>query len=227
MSKRKSVLFPIKTNGSPFLFFCKALDAQFPECEPFNEAAHIVEIILFWAGVSILGIFAVELLCLLVAFREYFFTRIFYVVDLVIVGGSLALEIRFSDKKELADLLAVLIVVRCWRFVRIVHGIVASVKERQAEEIAEIKKLALQKDLLKGHLVYVCARKMQLEHILDKNGVERLNKGEKMEPGVLTYEDMERLKEVNEEYDTNFEKGLIGKGIEGKTIDLTDDEEKK
>ena len=63
-------------------------------CDPHKyHTAHSVHEALFWTSVAILLIFAVELLVLIVALGLHFFRNRLYVLDFVVVGSSLGLEL--------------------------------------------------------------------------------------------------------------------------------------
>ena len=103
-------------------------------CDPHaHHGIHITEEILFWMTVVILGLFEVELLLLIYLLGPIkFFKQFLYVLDLVIVSASLALELSLQyigDNTVAAVLPELLIVFRVWRFVRIGHGLVASAHE--------------------------------------------------------------------------------------------------
>ena len=98
-------------------------------CDPHaHETVHVLHEVLFWFSTAILAVFAVELLGLLVVFRLNFFRTPLYVLDLVVVVTALAFEITLKGQTD-GDLAATFIFVRLWRFVRVGHGLYASVHE--------------------------------------------------------------------------------------------------
>jgi len=102
-------------------------------CDPHkHHGAHVTHECLFWITISILSLFQAELLFLIYLLGMHFFKVPLYVFDLVIVTISLVLELvfHFYLYPEVTDTLpGILIIVRCWRFVRIGHGLVVSTYE--------------------------------------------------------------------------------------------------
>lgn len=74
--------------------------------------------------VSVLCIFFIEQILHLVAFGEAFFTKFWYVMDLVIVSISLICETVLEDKAE--DWLALFIVLRLWKVVAFIFDLCLS-----------------------------------------------------------------------------------------------------
>ena len=113
---------------------------------------HSVHLGLFWTSVSILCIFNVELLALVAAYRSLFFHNVMYAFDFIIVNASLFLEVYIHIIHHDGDAsndatYGILILVRCWRFVRIGHGIFEStekhetkVQEHIKEQVRELKR---------------------------------------------------------------------------------------
>ncbi|KAG6541985.1 hypothetical protein Mapa_016622 [Marchantia paleacea] len=89
---------------------------------------------LYWISISILSILAVNVVGLLVAFGTAFFRHPGYVLDLVVVGTALLLEI-FLD----SDTVGLLIVLTLWRIVRVAHGIFEVTDEAWEKEIETFK----------------------------------------------------------------------------------------
>lgn len=79
-----------------------------------NNGFRVAEKVLFALSVTILCIFALEILGLLFAFSWKFFKHPLYVSDLVIIVAALVLEIVL--KEELSSLL---VITRVWRLIRI------------------------------------------------------------------------------------------------------------
>jgi len=100
-----------------------------------NHAVHMAEEVLFFFTISILATFMIELLVLMAALTpRIFFKQAFYVLDLFVVAGSLALELSFHIVSEdtLASLSGILVLARIWRFLRIGHGLVEATHEYAA-----------------------------------------------------------------------------------------------
>eukprot|EP00747_Dinoflagellata_sp_TGD_P038517 gnl/TRDRNA2_/TRDRNA2_139720_c0_seq1.p1 gnl/TRDRNA2_/TRDRNA2_139720_c0~~gnl/TRDRNA2_/TRDRNA2_139720_c0_seq1.p1 ORF type:complete len:233 (+),score=48.79 gnl/TRDRNA2_/TRDRNA2_139720_c0_seq1:2-700(+) len=75
------------------------------------------------ASVSVLFVFAAQILLLMLAYGCAFFKNFFFLLDAVVVGGALILELGFSSSK--ASLAVVLL---SWRLGRIIHGLVSTVE---------------------------------------------------------------------------------------------------
>jgi hypothetical protein len=107
-------------------------------CDPYKyPAVHTTHIVLRVTTVIILSIFMVELSILMAACGvKKFFTSLFYVLDLVVVSVSLALEIVFLtlDESQVELIVGLLVLSRLWRFVRIGHGIFATTYELSSKE---------------------------------------------------------------------------------------------
>lgn len=112
-------------------------------CDNHNHhAVHVVHTVLFWATISILSVFMLELIVLMIVLGFHHFTRHhLYVLDLIIVGLSLILEITFEliDEDNIASLVGLLIIGRIWRFVRIGHGLFATTLEVSLHKVEELE----------------------------------------------------------------------------------------
>lgn len=112
---------------------------------------HTTHIVLRITTLVILSIFFIELFLVMAACGlRAFFSKFFYVLDLIIVTVSLVLEILFItlDESELELLLGLLILGRLWRFVRIGHGIFATTYELSMKELHEREKYAKKLEVL-------------------------------------------------------------------------------
>eukprot|EP00563_Minutocellus_polymorphus_P019660 CAMPEP_0197715138 /NCGR_PEP_ID=MMETSP1434-20131217/361_1 /TAXON_ID=265543 /ORGANISM="Minutocellus polymorphus, Strain CCMP3303" /LENGTH=341 /DNA_ID=CAMNT_0043299161 /DNA_START=63 /DNA_END=1088 /DNA_ORIENTATION=+ len=91
------------------------------------DGVHMAHTALFFTTITILTIFMIELILLIVCLKpRVFFRKSFYVLDLLVVSVSLSLESLFyaADDETLQSLIGVIVLARCWRFVRIGHGLV-------------------------------------------------------------------------------------------------------
>lgn len=92
-------------------------------CDPHKyDGVHTAHTALFFTTITILSIFMIELILLIVCLKpRVFFRKSFYVLDLFVVSVSLALESFFyaADDETLQSLIGVIVLARCWRFVRI------------------------------------------------------------------------------------------------------------
>ena len=128
-------------------------------CDDHQHAAiHSLHTVLFSMTIAILGIFLLELSLLIICLKpKVFFRKPFYVLDLVVVTTSLALELGFyfSNNEAVAELAGLLIFARLWRFVRIGHGIIEVTNEYHGQKHGKI-------------IQY----NKQLEELLVKNGID-------------------------------------------------------
>ena len=92
-------------------------------CDPHKyDGVHTTHTALFFTTITILSIFMIELILLIVCLKpRIFFRKSFYVLDLFVVSVSLGLESFFyaADDETLQSLIGVIVLARCWRFVRI------------------------------------------------------------------------------------------------------------
>ncbi|CUG90888.1 Hypothetical protein, putative [Bodo saltans] len=89
---------------------------------------HVTEAVLKWLSKSIIFAFAAELLVLIAALRVHFFRNKMYVLDLLIVGVSIIVDWTVSSNQPSVQLV---VIVRCWRFARILHGVGSSVHDTE------------------------------------------------------------------------------------------------
>lgn len=112
-------------------------DHKYPE-------VHVMHSVAFAASATILCIFEVELLALLCALGMPFFKNPLYILDIVVVTASLVLDFHLHLGTAVTgeSSATILIVARCWRFVRIMHGAMVSSHERDMEKLKETLELA-------------------------------------------------------------------------------------
>eukprot|EP01117_Protostelium_nocturnum_P002149 TRINITY_DN12792_c0_g1_i2.p1 TRINITY_DN12792_c0_g1~~TRINITY_DN12792_c0_g1_i2.p1 ORF type:complete len:271 (+),score=70.86 TRINITY_DN12792_c0_g1_i2:16-828(+) len=107
-----------------------------------SHRIHKVEAVLKYTSWSILFVFAIEVFILLLAFGWRFFTHPLYVIDLLIVTAAIIVEVIFHEEFS-----GYLVILRLWRLLRIVHGIVTTLEERHSEQVKReslLKKRVLQ-----------------------------------------------------------------------------------
>jgi len=113
-------------------------------CDPHKyDTVHMVHELCFWITICVLSTFLLELMGLMLALRGGFWKNSWYVLDLVIVVVTLSIE--WGDRLEFThvfDTAKVLILARCWRFVRIGHGLIAETHEAGERELHHSKKHA-------------------------------------------------------------------------------------
>lgn len=96
-----------------------------------------------------------ELFALMAAISPcVFFRHVWYTLDFFIIAISLALEASFKaiDDDQLATYVGALVLFRCWRFVRISHGLIEATAEVTAQKYEKIVKIAEElEDLMVEH----------------------------------------------------------------------------
>lgn len=91
-------------------------------------------------SITILCLFALELILLLIALGWRFFANFFYVLDTVVIAVSLWAEINAYRNHHLAEeALPLLIILRVWRFARIFHGVGIVVHDREERHIEDLQ----------------------------------------------------------------------------------------
>jgi len=112
-----------------------------PGCEDHKwETVHIIHECCFFITVAVLSTFLVELLMLMYIELGHFWQTPLYVLDLVIVVGTLSLEyFHRSDLAHEFDPVKILILARCWRFIRVGHGLVVETHEHGEKEANHLK----------------------------------------------------------------------------------------
>ena len=123
-----------------------------PHQYPYIEIWHTA---LFSITMTILCIFIIELLTMMVVLKpSMFFSKVFYVIDLIVVTVSIILEAVFfaNGEEVLRAITGIIIFARCWRFIRIGHGLIDITQEyadlRNEKKIHYTKRL---EELLREH----------------------------------------------------------------------------
>jgi len=104
--------------------------------EESEEWVLLIKHSLEYLSLAILFSFALEMVLLFIAFDFSFFLHPFYLIDSIIIGLSLFIDLYL--KEAIGEFL---IVFRFWRIIRVVHSIVATEEERHAETKREKRKL--------------------------------------------------------------------------------------
>ena len=100
---------------------------------------HLAIQILHYTSIVILGLFLIEIVVKLYAFGLDFFHHKLEVFDAIVVIVSFALDIAYSGNMDAWDAIGLLVLLRLWRVVRIVNGIVLSVKIEMDEKMHHLK----------------------------------------------------------------------------------------
>lgn len=119
-------------NDSHDLSLCVAL-VEAGQCSSSFDLSESWEF-LYWIGIGVLCVLALNLLGLLIAFGLSFFRHPGYVLDLLVVATALCLEI-FLDT-ETAGLLVIL---NLWRIVRVAHGVFEVTDEAWEKKIQQLE----------------------------------------------------------------------------------------
>ena len=118
------------------------------------QRVHVTHNVLFWITIAILFTFEVEFSLLIYLLGPTkFFHQVMYMVDLIIVSTSLALELTFHlrSNNDVDILPGILIIFRLWRFVRIGHGLVESTYEMHLSKMhLALDYIDLLEEILKG-----------------------------------------------------------------------------
>lgn len=111
------------------------------ECIPFGSYEGINPGVVFhYLSLVILSIFILEFLLKLIAFRMKFFTHRFEVFDACIVLLSFVLDVASIVDEEGFEVIAQLVILlRLWRIVRVVNGIILSSKSQNDNALHEAK----------------------------------------------------------------------------------------
>jgi len=113
-----------------------------------NHRLEHAEHVLHWFSFAIVVTFAVEIFFLIIAYGFAFFTKPLYVLDFVVVTVTIAVDIVAGQLGEVVGSL-VLLILRMWRLVRIIHGTFLAAEERlkHAEEEWEQEKFRLEAEI--------------------------------------------------------------------------------
>merc|ERR1712093_958419 len=68
-----------------------------------------------------------------------FYRNFFYTADFVVVSAAIALEIALMSKPELQDIIALIMLIRVWRIVRIGHGLYTTTHEAEHKHAGELE----------------------------------------------------------------------------------------
>ncbi|XP_053557696.1 voltage-gated hydrogen channel 1 [Bombina bombina] len=108
----------------------EAVEEKIPEIVP--EVFH-------YMSVSVLAFFILEILVKLYAFRLEFFHHKFEVFDAVIVIISFVIDVVFIARHEEFSAVGLLILLRLWRVVRIINGVIVSIKAKSEEKVGKLQ----------------------------------------------------------------------------------------
>lgn len=121
-------------------------------CEHMEHMMHQIEHGFHLTSIFILFLFNVELIVRLYGHGYKYFMNLEILLDAFIVITSFSLDIAFLNN-QLKKFLYLLIILRLWRVLRIMHAIITAIRapfERQVEKLKKKKKM-LQRDLAKAY----------------------------------------------------------------------------
>lgn len=166
-------------------------------CDPYKHTVvKNIQLIMFSLSVTILALYEVELFCLMAVLRRHFVRNRLYVIDFIVVTAALILEVvvkvnkmkKASSDASSGDLAGVLTFARCWRFVRLGHGLVSSVHEAHAGAMEEMETHV---NGLLQHVDVLQSRLLQLEEMaLQQAGGKACKKFGKRRVSVAAYDCM-------------------------------------
>ncbi|XP_077015961.1 voltage-gated hydrogen channel 1 isoform X2 [Tamandua tetradactyla] len=140
------------------------LDLKIIQSDVNNYASRVFH----YLSIAILTFFMMEISFKLYAFRLEFFHHKFEILDSVVVVVSFVLDIVLLFSEHEFEALGLLILLRLWRVVRIINGIIISVKTRSDRQLLRLKQINMQLASKIQHLEFSCSEKEQ--------EIERLNK---------------------------------------------------
>ncbi|XP_008580668.1 PREDICTED: voltage-gated hydrogen channel 1 [Galeopterus variegatus] len=112
-------------------------------------------------SIAILVFFMMEIFFKIFAFRLEFFHHKFEILDAVVVVVSFILDIVLLFREHEFEALGLLILLRLWRVVRIINGIIISVKTRSERQLLRLKQINIQLAAKIQHLEFSCSEKEQ------------------------------------------------------------------
>lgn len=150
-------------------------------------------------SIGILSLFMVEIIVKIFAFRLQFFRRKSEIFDAVVVVTSFTLDVTFHQSHNAVNGTGLVIILRLWRVVRILHGMVMSVQIQADRRVhrERCSRQALEMELNK-YRDYCAIQEQEIEELrglLRKNGIEYLQVKQNQISGVQ----MDVVAEVNEE----------------------------
>jgi len=137
-----------------------------------NPTYHLAGEVLDSVSLGILCTLALESVLLFVAFDFKLFKQPLYVLDALVIGASLSVEVVESNN-NISDIASLLVFFRLWRMVRIVHGVAMSVQEKNEKAIheleLEVQELTKQKSDLQTKYDYLKKRYKKLVAEVESN----------------------------------------------------------
>ncbi|CAG2167965.1 unnamed protein product [Oppiella nova] len=140
-----------------------------------HNTAHTIAEVLHYTSIAILCIFTIEIIFKVYVFRTEYVKHKSEIFDAFIVITSLTLDLVFIKHEDILRYIGLVIILRLWRIVRVIHGIAISVKTplEHSYEKEKRKREKGDKELAEMHL-YVNSLEieiMNLRSILNNNGI--------------------------------------------------------
>ncbi|KAL3857188.1 hypothetical protein ACJMK2_011880 [Sinanodonta woodiana] len=146
-------------------------DLEIIKTSEHNEVPHI----LHFGSIGILGLFILELIARLYTDRLEFFRHKVEIFDAIVIIVSFVLDLVFINTKGPESGVGLLIVLRLWRVIRILNGIVMSVKKEADDKLNKERKRRkeFEKELTKYKAYYLAQQKeiKALRSLLCEHGI--------------------------------------------------------
>ncbi|KAL3857162.1 hypothetical protein ACJMK2_011878 [Sinanodonta woodiana] len=177
-------------------------DLEILHASEHSEVPHI----LHYASIGILSLFIIELIVKLYAVRLEFFHHKIEIFDAVIIIVSFTLDVIFRDHTGIESGTGLLIVLRLWRVIRIINGIVVSVKKEADVKVHKERKQreTCEEKLTKYRGYYIDHRHeiKTLRSLLHQHGIT--DKVSRWSGKIDVMDDVKQLPETTgEQRDTN------------------------
>lgn len=134
--------------------------------------------VLHYMSIAILSIFIIEISVKVYAFRLEFFRHKLEVFDAFVVFLSFSLDVAFRDEGSITNAFGLFIMLRLWRVVRILNGVVLSVKTQAEHKLHKERQMkeGIEQELMKCR-DYANALEMEVEllrGLLKQHGIKEI-----------------------------------------------------
>lgn len=168
-------------------------------------------LVLHYMSLSIVSLFLVEITLKIIAFRLDFFKSRLEVFDAFIVVVSFVLDILSIVYKDQFTALQLLILLRMWRIVRVINGVILSVETNAEKKIEAQKRLREELELeLEKFRRYCSAQEKEIEMLrneLQNHGIT-IDDGIALEKPTYPKNRLDVIVEVNKEFENGKETEL-------------------
>jgi len=121
-----------------------------------------------WISVAILAFFIVEISLKVVCFGLHWLLNVLHALGAFVTVVSFIIELSFHDSDDSFAMMALIIMVRLWKIVRIVHAVVETFVEplKEENEVLKSKLEALEAHINKEHeIVFVAVEEEDTKKI--------------------------------------------------------------